>query len=167
MQSDTILIDIPDIVGRISETDVNIEESKLRYSVLTSQDQHTRSILGDKLYFDFIENFENSTLSPEYVELFPYIKNHLIARSVERSLIPLTHQITNKGPQNRNSDYSINAGAQGMYKLIDLYKSDAEFYESRLWNFLKNNSDDYPLWEEPSDDINKSEPDSDYDLFMV
>lgn len=167
MQSDILLIDDVDITGRISEFDVNIEPSKLRYSVLTTQDKHTRSILGDELYFDFVENYDNNTLSPEYETLYPYIKNHLIARSVERILIPLTNQITNKGPQNRNSDYSINAGPQGMYKLIDLYTSDAEFYETRLWKFIRNNKEDYPLWEEKSDDINKQKPGSDYDMFML
>ena len=167
--TDKLLVDMSVIKERVSEFDKNISPNQLKYSTLTSQDQFTRDILGDKLYFDILDGYDVQTgqVAPLYQNLYEYIKQHLIARVCERSLFIIHNQITNKGLQNRQSDYSSSASDTNLFRMVNLYKRDAEFYEKRLWNYLKNNKEDYPLWEEKSDDINKKRPDEDFGIFII
>lgn len=166
MITDILLIDEDDIIERLGEFDVNIEPKKFKFPVLICQDKHTREMLGDALYFDLLENFDNNTLSQSYQDLLPYVKQHLISAVSSRSLLTIHNQITNKGVMNRNSDYSVNSQDSNVYRLINLYKSDMDFYANRIYNYLKMNKEDFPLykWDEDND-INPSKPENDFGVW--
>jgi predicted transcriptional regulator len=167
--TDKLLVNLQDIEERISEFDKNISPKQLKYTTLAQQDMQTRSILGDKLYFDILDGFDpqTGTVATIYEDLYEFIKQHLIARVCERSIYIIHNQITNKGIQNRNSDYSSNSNETTVFRTMNIYKKDAEFYENRLWNHLRDNKADYPLWKEKSDDINPQKPDSDFGFFII
>ena len=166
--TDKLIVSLADVEERVSEFDVNIEPKKIKNSVLVCQDKFTRSILGDKLYFDLLDKYDaQSGISAPYELLYEYVKAHLISRVCQRSIYIIHNHITNKGVQVGNSDFSNEANQTTVFRTMNIYKSDAEFYENRLWKYLKNNKEDYPLWEEKSDDINKEEPKEDFGIFIV
>jgi hypothetical protein len=167
MITNTLLIDKDELIEYISMFNINLDYEKIRTTVKLSQDMYTRSILGDKLYFDLLENFENNTLSPEYDDLLLYVKQHLTFRVAEESTFFIHNQLTRKGIQKNNSDYSNPSSDSDLFRTINLYKKNAEFYENRLYSFLKENETDYPLWKDKSYDINSQKPDQDFGLFLI
>lgn len=164
-----LLISLNDIESRITYFDANIAPQQITYNVLAAQDRYTRDILGDKLYFDLLDNYDpqTNTISTNYETLYEYVKQHLTSRTVERTIGDLHFRITNKGVQTQNSDYSNAASDTNVFRKINQIKSDAEFYEKRLYVYLKNNKTDYPLWKDKSDDINASKPSDDFGIFII
>lgn len=167
--TDKLLVNLNDIEERISQIDINISPKQLKYNVLTCQDMFTRQILGDKLYFDLLDEFNPQTgvMNPPYETLYEYVIQHLTARVVERSVFNIHFRLTNKGVQTQNSDYSNASTDTNVFRYQNVIKRDAEFYETRLWNFLKENKADFPLWQEKSDDINPQQPESDFGIFII
>lgn len=159
------LIDETDLIERLGEFDVNIDPKKYKNSVIIAQDKYVREILGDKLYFDILEKFDNGTLNSNEEVLVEFLKQVIIGRVASRSLKFIHNQITNKGVMNRNADFSITANPQSLYSLINEYSSDADYYTNRITNFLKNNKEDFPLFEEKSEDINPSENKNDFGIW--
>ena len=164
-----LLVDLQTIEERISQFDINISPTQISYNVLAIQDMHTRSILGDKLYFDLLDSYNPQTgvINPPYEDLYDYVVQHLTARVVERSVFNIHFRLTNKGVQTQNSDYSNSTSDSNVFRYQNVLKRDAEFYETRLWNHLKENKEDYPLWKEKSDDINPKRPDADFGIFII
>jgi hypothetical protein len=167
MRTETLFITLTDIEERVAEFDANINPKQLRYPSLTCQDMFTRELLGDPLYFDILEKFDNGTLNAQETELVEYIKQHLIARICERSLMNIHNRITNKGVQNGNSDFSTASTDSNLFRTMNVYKNDAEFYERRLKKFIDNNFEDFPLYKSPSDDIAPMSSPDDIDFFMI
>jgi len=167
MITETLFITLTDIEERVAEFDANINPKQLRYPSLTCQDMYTRELLGDPLYFDVLEKFDNGTLNNQEEILVDFIKQHLIARICERSLMNIHNRITNKGVQNGNSDFSQPSTDSNLFRTMNVYKHDAEFYERRLKKFIDNNIDDFPLYEADSDDIKPQNSPDDIDFFMI
>lgn len=163
-----LFVDENEIKDAVSEFDVNIDPIKLIRSVKVCQDVYIRPRLGDELYFQLLNDFDSGSLSSDQLDLMKYVNDLLISRVCQRSLMFIHNQITNKGVQNRNSDYSTNTNETNVFRLINVYKSDSEFYDERLYNYLCNNKTKFPKWEDKSDDINPMNPDVDsYFGFMM
>ena len=166
MKTDILLVSDQQVFDRITEVNENVSPKQLKYNVLAAQDMYLRPILGDKLYFKLLEDFEFSTgltspfipLTPKMESLLEMARQVVITRTVQRVLLPLTAQITNKGPQVGSADYSQPAGESLLWRLFNHYKRDSEFYERRLQNFLTENKADYPEWQEKSADMNAQKP---------
>lgn len=153
-KTNILLIDDQDIFGRSSEVNGNVSPDVLRGEIINAQDMFLRDILGDELYFKILEDFDNNALTGIYLDMFPGITDVVIFRTIQRAMLPLTKQITNKGIQTGSSDFSQSASDSAMWTHYNRYKRDAEFYERRLFNFLKENKDDIPEYTKESDDIN-------------
>jgi hypothetical protein len=157
-----LIIDDSDIES-FSGIKVNISAEKFRLSILMAQDFYIRETLGDALWFDFLEKYvdfiDNSIpLSSEYETLYIYLKPPLVFGVLMESVFTIHNELTNKGIQNRNSDFSTNADANIVYKTQAIYEKYKDFHLKRLWSFLTKNKSDFPLFLEKCQDVNPNEP---------
>jgi len=128
----------------------NIDPQVIKFPVLMAQDYYIRPTLGDDFYADFMQKYsdkENVPLSPEYELLYEsYIKPLVVFGTLEESVFQLHNRVTRGGVQTTTAEYTENAGDTTVYKLQYKYKDYREKYEKNLFNFLKNNKTDYPLF---------------------
>jgi len=96
---------------------------------------------------DFYDDVEASPSS--YTTLIPYIKDCSLYWSYDMYLRQGTSKNSVMGSVTINSDYSSHDTKERQYK-IDNNLEVAHFYERKLWDFLTENADDYPLWTENS-----------------
>lgn len=144
-----LLIDDSDITT-ISGSKINVEASKFTPHIMMAQNLFLEPILGEELYLDFLEKWDDKEtipLTPEYETLYNKIRPCVVWRALSDSIDDIHNELTNKGVQNRNSDYSTNANDTRVYRKINKMVRWAEFYEKNLLKFLNDNKDIYPLFD--------------------
>jgi len=144
-----LIIDDSDI-KEISGSKINVEASKWTPHIMMAQNLFLQPILGDELYNDFLTKWDDKDTIPlttEYNNLYEKIKPCVVWRALSDSIDDIHNELTNKGVQNRNSDYSQNASDTRVYRKVNKMVRWAEYYEKSLLNFLEDNAALYPLFD--------------------
>ena len=107
-----------------------------------------QSLLGTKLYNKVLELVSNNTINDignvNYKNLLEdYIIPVIKFEGYYKLLLHLHAQVTDKGAQNRNGEFSISVDMSGLKLLRAEAKNDSEFYANLLVLFLCDNSEDY------------------------
>jgi hypothetical protein len=123
----------------------NSDPKMFYFNVKTVSDMRVRNILGTLFYNDLLVKYNAQNLSPNELILVDIMRWTIAWRSASESVISLSYQIFNKGVQTQFGDYSNNAEFKEISFLKHHYSDKASFYEKRLFDFLVDNKDDYPL----------------------
>lgn len=122
------------------------------------QDIYIHPILGTDLYEEILQQIEDSTedtndaVSAANVELLDkYILPTILWYTLCECTPVFKYRYMNKGIMVKNSDNSSAADLGEIKFLMDKWKNNAELYAQRTTRFLKNNTDDYPLYIENTD----------------
>lgn len=108
------------------------------------QDIIIRPLLKDPLYTELCEQTETNTLTPANAALLPYVQMALIYHVYARYVRWGGIQSTATGMKKKVADESENPTPSEISSLYATAKQDAEIYEARMMDFLKDNSSDYP-----------------------
>jgi len=130
----------------------NVDVTDVTPFIKTQSDMRVQPILGTYFYKHMLTGYNAQTLNNDEETLVTYIQPVVAWRSAEDAVFGLSYQLKNKGLQMQNGDYSTSVSQSEVAFAQDHYAQKASFYETRLFNYLKENKDLYP---EFTSDLNK------------
>jgi hypothetical protein len=128
----------------ITATNPNIKVENIVPFTLTASEMWLRPILGLYFYEYLLAAYNNQTLTSDEQTLVGYIKPIIAWRAASEAVISTSYQITAKGVQKQSSDNSESAEFNEISMVQGMYIQKAEFYESFLVKWLKENKDLFP-----------------------
>lgn len=130
----------------------NVDVTDVTPFIKTQSDMRVQPILGTYFYKHMLTGYNAQTLNNDEETLVTYIQPVVAWRSAEDAVFGLSYQLKNKGLQMQNGDYSTSVTQSEVAFAQDHYAQKASFYETRLFNYLKENKDLFP---EFTSDLNK------------
>jgi len=130
----------------------NVEDSRLKQSILSAQNIHINEILGST-WFDFLSNkrTEEQTwtglTSSEQTFIDGYLDFTLREFALYEYLLEGNFNITNQSIEKQSGNNSISADLDEVRMLADRAKSRADFYRERCLKYLCDNSVQFPLYD--------------------
>lgn len=126
----------------------NIDDNSLNSFILISQDVNIQSILGYNMYryiIDALVSFPTgSSLSAKYLELLTdFVRPSLALWSIYNAYPNLLYKATNKSVVTKSSDDSNVISIKELEYIRTGIRNNAEFYDSRIKEFIMNNTTDF------------------------
>ena len=118
----------------------NLDIKDIVQNIDPAQDMFIQPILGTTFYESLLNSYSAQTLTVDETTLVMHIKPALAYRAAEMALPFIQYQIKNKGPQSQFGDNSAQVDQTVLSYLRNELKNRAEFYETRLKNYLCQNS---------------------------
>ena len=106
----------------------------------------TRELLGRPLYDDIKAKFIAQTLNSNEIELVGYIKYHVAYRATSEAIPFLSVKIKAKGTIQLTGDYEQPAPLKQVQWLQQSLIDKAEYFETRVVEYLCRNSELFPLY---------------------
>lgn len=152
----------------------NVDIKKVLPFLKTAANMRLIPVLGRLFYKDLLDKYNAQTLNTDEVELVGHVKMVVAWYASYLATPALNKQVTNKGQQRQNGDYSTSVEDQGEVKAQDVDSSVGRFYLNELKNELKIKKGVFPVYEskENKDSFlfeqpKTIEPDSYGDYFIV
>lgn len=137
----------------------NVDDKLIRATIIQVQDMQIHPILGSALYSELKTQITGSSVTAANQTLLKdYIQPVIVWWVQADGTIPLTYKIMNKSVVKRNSENSTPADLDELFAISDNFKNKAEFYTKRLVKFLQANTDTYPLYFNPGNDVDTLHP---------
>lgn len=115
-----------------------IDDRQLMPQIKLAQDMYIQPALGSTFYKALQDGVENDTLSnAEKALIDDYITDALVWYTMSMLPAALSYQLFSKGVLQKTAEESNNPGRADLELLARQYKDSAEFYKTRLINYLK------------------------------
>lgn len=137
----------------------NIDSEFLKAQIYYTQERFVQPLLGTDLYQEIINQYSANTLTAlNQILLDNYIRFMLINYTAGE-VIPLIHyRIDNIGVHNR-SDTNFNPVQHTEVEYLCIqYKNQGAFYAEQLNNYLHEHEEDYPLFLNGNNTLDKIRP---------
>jgi hypothetical protein len=132
----------------------NVSMFKLRPTIIMCQEMHIQPIVGSDIYKELQTQIIGNTLSPENETLLSdYIQPCLQMWIMMELPLVLGFQFRNKNIERGTDTNSTQSSVEELQKLMDNYRNKAEWYSERVTRFLLANDGDYPLYSNPTSEI--------------
>lgn len=140
LPSQVIYIDAT-YIKAYSHLDGSIDEKDLLPSIIQAQDSQIQPILGTELFDKLKTDITAGTIAGNYETLLQdYVQMATLKWTLVNFYPYLQGKILNGTIGSRNVD-NITALSQGeVMRLVDIERSNAQFYTERLIDYLQNNS---------------------------
>ena len=127
----------------------NVDDNSLASFILIAQDINLQSVIGYTMYQYIISQLiidpTGSTLSNQYKYLLVNcIYKSIALWSIFNAYPTLLYKPTNKAIVTKHSDDSIAVGIRELEYLRDQIRNNAEFYDARIIEYIKNYTNDFP-----------------------
>ncbi len=146
---DTLFISPENIYER-TQVHSNIDSKMIVPVIKVCQDMYILPILGTDLYVRLQEGIEGDNLTADEVTLLKnYIRDCLIYYVVSKLPDTLSYQFWSKGVLRKTNEGSETANSTELIDLKNEYKNWAEFYGTRLMQYLieeANGSNKFPQY---------------------
>lgn len=144
--------------------DANVDANALESFILIAQDINLQSCIGYTMYNYIISSLiadpTGSNLSPQYrYILINYIQQEVALWSIYNAYPTLLYKATNKAIVAKNSAESEPVGIRELEYLRNQIRNSAEFYDSRIREYITNNVNDFMEYWETSG-VNRIRPKS-------
>ena len=135
----------------------NVDADKFIQFIEVSQDIHIQNYLGTKLYDKISTLITGNTIddvaNSNYKTLLnTYITPMLIWFAQSDYYMFASYQVSNGGVFRHRSESSETPSMQEIKSLVDSSRDKAEFYVRRFLDFMDNNSNLYPEYNESNED---------------
>lgn len=162
------LIISPSTFKKMSQVQGNVNEDLLIQLIKDVQINYLRPILGKELYNEIINEIETNTVTALNEELIDnYIIPYIIQRGIYEAIPNLSFKFTNINVGKMNSENNESATLEEMIWLRDnVQRQRIVNVKNNLLEFLFDEVNDYPLFEESKyfkDNITK---DNKYSIFI-
>lgn len=124
----------------------NIDVTEIFPHVESTELIYTREILGGDLYNDLKTKFIAQTLVDNEIELVNLLKQHIAYRSAAESLPFIATKIKNSGVVKLKGDNFDAASLKDIQYLQNTLETRAEYYETRVKEFICLYQSDFPLY---------------------
>jgi hypothetical protein len=130
----------------------NVAEKYFDRHILTAQNRYLRPILGDAFYDEILQDKETGYYGTGIETLIDtYIKPYLVWRSYQVYLPYSTVFLTGQGPKVFKEDFSDTPSDRRISIMTDEAKSNAQFYERILYDYLRDNKETFTTWDDATD----------------
>ena len=136
----------------------NVDDDKIVPLIFKSQTVYLQQTLGANFLNHIYEQVRNNTLTPIEEELIrDYIQNMLVEYTLYLLIPAINYNLTNKSVGQKSGDNETPSSLGDIKYLRNEVLNMAQFYDTRVVEFLKDNRTDFPLWKCGSDNnINPS-----------
>jgi hypothetical protein len=132
----------------------NVSMVKLRPTLIMCQEMHIQPILGSDLYKEIANQIIADDLTQENEDLLiDYIQPCLQMFVQMEFPMAFGFQLRNKNVERGTDQNSTQASMSELQRLIDYYKSKAEWYAERITRYILTNITDFPAYQSPSGQI--------------
>lgn len=143
MMKDILLISEATIKSR-TNIDDNVSGKLLLPAIRSAQEIGLRQILGDALLDKLKELAVNNRLEGYYDMLCKQAQDYLVYQSVADICLLTTVKIGNAGLEQISDEHMAAISISDSYSIQNYYQKKADYYCSRLQNWLVNNREHYP-----------------------
>lgn len=145
----------------------NLDVSEIYPFYRIAQDKYVRDRCGDNLYDRLCYGLTSSTLSTEETVLLTLIRPALAYFTIYEAIPFLATKIKNIGINSTQDDKQINADMSRLKELRKEILDNAEYYMTRVVNYLCKNRSSFPDYNFNNDDVNpNTNPAYQCDLFI-
>jgi hypothetical protein len=145
------------------KTNSNISESidskLLTSSILSMQDLNLEPLIGTGLFEAIKTQAANNTLTTPNATLLNNYLQRTLLYWVLKDCLPFVHiKINNKGLQRHSDPNSQPVDMGDLKRMGDLYEKKGYEYARRTSLFIRENIEDYPLYDNPGDGLDIINP---------
>ena len=105
--------------------------------------------LGTYFFEDLLAKYNAMTLNSDETYLVELMQPSIAWRTCSDAVLELSYQLKNKGVQTQSGDFSAAAELKAVQYLSETYGKKAEFYENRMWQYLRKNKALFPAFTNP------------------
>lgn len=139
--------------------DGNVDDELLNPIILNTQRKYIEPILGTTLYTKLVDLIGAGSVTGIYQTILnEYVLPALKERTLAEALPFINFKLTNKNVAVNSSDNSSAASKDDMIFLIENVKNTAEFFEQRLMEYLKEEIQNIPEYQNPDTNIDDIYP---------
>jgi hypothetical protein len=128
----------------------NVDNKVVTPLIVECQDLYILPLIGTGIFEELKTQITAGTVTADNTNLLDnYIVPCLCAYIKYEAPIELNYKFTNKNVSKKNSENSQAISPEEINDLMNRFKNKAEVYGQRLTNFLKANTETYPLYLNP------------------
>lgn len=149
--------------------DENVDEKNLNFTIVTVQDLKIHPIVGTGLFNELKTEVSAGSVSAlNQTLLNDFIQPAVLWWIIEQFPRWFTQRLTNKALMKKTSDNSVVADEDSIITVAQDARNKAEWYSTRITEFLLENDEDYPLYLDPGDGVDIIHPKRrNYDVGIV
>lgn len=149
MSANTLFISPALIKARTGISEA-IDDKQLKPQIKVAQDMYIQPALGSTFYLALQNGVENNNLTAQESALINnYITDALVWYTMSTLPATLSYQFFSKGVLQKTAEESNNPSRADIELLERRYKDNAEFYKTRLINYLRENYTLFPEYFSP------------------
>jgi hypothetical protein len=128
----------------------NVDDKLLKSAIKESQEVYIRDVIGSGLYNELqTQAFANTLTNANTTLLDSYIAPCLKYYTLTEAMLPMTFKLMNKSVAAREADNARAVSVDEMTLIEKRFRDKAEYYANRLRDFLRDNTNTYPLFLNP------------------
>lgn len=155
----TALFISPSQIKAETNIDENVDEKTLRESIIFCQGEYTKAVVGTALYDEIAGQIVAGTMTALNTTLRDtYLRPALRYWVVYEAMDELHTKIMNKSVMNKRSENSDPVDLNTILALKSKYRNRAERLDQQAINYLRENSDSYPLYLNPGSGVDTVQP---------
>lgn len=127
----------------------NVDPIYIRGNIQTAQDLYIETTLGTDLFNDIVDKVTAGTIASNDATLYNnYIKPCLKYYVLSLMAPELQYKLTNKAISTKNSDNAFAVDGETVKQIAQRYKDLGDEYRQRMINYLCENDDLFPLYDD-------------------
>ena len=143
--SPEILFVNSDYIKRYTNLNNSVQDDTMKPSIVLAQDKYVQQYLGTDLYDKLLSDIQAATLTGVYKTLVDdYVLKVAMWWTMVELLPNIQSQVDNGGVVVRTSDDSQPVSGSEFHKLSSMARDNAEFYTTRLVDYICDNTSSYP-----------------------
>ena len=148
MSKNTLLISVQTVKDK-SPVHKNMDDSLIFPEIKVAQDQNIVNAIGQCLMDRLQEGIENNDLTADENTLIDdYIADALVQFTLAGLPLTSMYQFFTKGVLSRTAENAQLPTLNDMIELSQRYQNRAQWYRERLINYLKDNREVFPLYDD-------------------
>jgi len=137
----------------------NVDDKLLKSAIKEAQEIYIRDIIGSGLYDELQTQAFAGTLTANNTTLLDsYIAPCLKYYTITESMLPMTFKLMNKSVATRQAENATAITIDELTLIEQRFRDKAEYYGNRLRDYLRENTNTYPLFLNPGNGFDTIRP---------
>jgi hypothetical protein len=137
----------------------NVDDKLLKSAIKEAQEIYIRDIIGSGLYDELQTQAFAGTLTANNTTLLDsYIAPCLKYYTITESMLPMTFKLMNKSVATRQAENATAITIDELTLIEQRFRDKAEYYANRLRDYLRENTNTYPLFLNPGNGFDTIRP---------
>ena len=137
----------------------NVDDKLLKSAIKEAQEIYIRDIIGSGLYDELqTQAFAGTLTNVNTTLLDSYIAPCLKYYTITESMLPMTFKLMNKSVAAREAENARAVSIDELTMIEKRFRDKAEYYANRLRDYLRENTNTYPLFLNPGSGFDTIRP---------